>query len=386
MDNLTWGTFDSLFVIGGAIGSMFGGYLAERYGRRNVLLLTNIPFVATSVLLASSTTVLALFAGRLLAGLAAGICTVTLPMYIAEVAPAQLRGSLGALTQVSLVSGILCVQSLGVSFATRPSWRTMFAAGALPPLLQSLLLPACVESPAWRASRARRDDARKSLMQPESRVGDSNETVLAEGDFAGTGSKVPNEECVSQGSDRSIPMGILDLLKIKHLRRPMIAAAGLQIAQTMSGIGAGVSYSTTIFNQHYPHHVSIWLSLFISFMNVVATLISMALIGRLRRKTQASFSPEIIVASLMGFVGFHGVGLGVVPWLILPELMPMNAIGAASSICFVISWVAKWMMAFLLPIFIGLFGNSVFLLFVVVLACVALFTHFVVPETKREHC
>ncbi|KAI8606995.1 general substrate transporter, partial [Chytriomyces sp. MP71] len=110
MDNLTWGTFDSLFVIGGAIGSMFGGYLAERYGRRNVLLLTNIPFVAASVLLASSTTVLALFAGRLLAGLAAGICTVTLPMYIAEVAPAQLRGSLGALTQVSLVSGILCVQ------------------------------------------------------------------------------------------------------------------------------------------------------------------------------------------------------------------------------------------------------------------------------------
>ncbi|KAI8607709.1 general substrate transporter, partial [Chytriomyces sp. MP71] len=91
----TWqGTFASIFIVGGAIGSMLGGSITDWLGRKRALFLSNLPYIWASIFLASSNSPTGLCVGRFLAGLASGVCAVVLPMYLAEIAPIQYRGSL----------------------------------------------------------------------------------------------------------------------------------------------------------------------------------------------------------------------------------------------------------------------------------------------------
>ncbi|KAI8621798.1 general substrate transporter [Chytriomyces sp. MP71] len=414
------GTFVSIFVLGGTVGALCGGSLAQSLGRRRLLFLNNVPFIIASALLASSTTVYGLYAGRFIGGIAAGVGTVGVPLYIAEVAPVGIRGSLGALNQLSIVIGILCSQSLGIPLSTRTGWRYLFFAGLLPPLLQCFLLPFCVESPKWLSANGLVIDARKALQRLRSSSSTEAEIDQEFDGIANNGATSSNTDDAESATlsrdpdslDESAPLSgaqqhrvtitLRDLFHTASLRRPLFAAFGLQLAQQLSGVNAAVFYSTTIFNQSYPPEVSIKLSLLVSFVNLVMTLVSMGLIERLGRKTlllvsemgmmacgvsifvsvKAALAPVFVVLSLLGFVGFFGIGLGAIPWLILPELVPGYAVNTAASVCSGLNWGSSWIVAFLLPVLIGWLGYDIFLVFSFFLAGFALFTQRYVPETK----
>ncbi|KAI8830674.1 general substrate transporter [Chytriomyces cf. hyalinus JEL632] len=427
MDDWAWGTFVSIFVLGGTVGAFCGGPLAEMLGRRRLLFLNNAPYILAALLLGSSTSVWGLYAGRFIAGLSAGLGSVGVPLYIAEVAPVKIRGSLGAIHQLSIVVGILCSQSLGIPLSTRTGWRYLFYTGALPPLLQCFLLPFCVESPKWMSANGLLIDARKALVKLRSGAGfsdadieDELESIANNPHDSGNDQNAANDtdtapqdtgrHSVSGNADESAPLtshvvrtvGIHNLFSVPALRKPLVAAFGLQLAQQLSGVNAAVFYSTTIFNQSYPPSVSIKLSLLVSVVNLITTLVSMVLIERLGRRTllltselgmmscgisifiavKATLAPAVVVVSLMGFVGFFGIGLGAIPWLILPELVPGYAVNAAASVCSGLNWGSSWIVALLLPVFIGILGYDIFLLFSVFLAGFAVFTVHYVPETK----
>jgi hypothetical protein len=160
-----------------------------------------------------------------------------------------------------------------------------------------------------------------------------------------------------------------ELVTAKDLHRPLMVALGLQLAQQMSGINAAIYYSTSIFQTSYSSDTAIKLSLLIAGINLVMTIVSSALIERLGRRplllaaqfTMGVFAftaailptfnvaPILIVICLNLFVAGFGLGLGSIPWLILPELVPSSAVGIASSICASVNWTANFIVAIVTP-------------------------------------
>ncbi|KAI9327785.1 general substrate transporter [Obelidium mucronatum] len=417
MDDWAWGTFVSLFLLGGTAGALSGGALVQRLGRRRLLLAANAPYLLAALLLATGGSRAALFAGRAAGGLGAGLATVAVPLYIAEVAPVRIRGRLGAVNQLAVVVGILASQTVGIPLSTRATWRYLFACGAVSPLVQCLLLPFCVESPRWLSANGLMSDARHALKKlradsgaSDGQIEDELEAML---DTSGTSRQEStddneggligrniDEAPLTAGSNHQT-VSITELFFVKALRRPLMACIGLQVSQQLSGINAAVFYSTTIFNQSYSPEVAVKLSLLVSVMNLVMTVFSLSFIEKLGRKTLVLASelgmmccglliyisikidaPSLVVVGLMGFVGFFGVGLGAIPWLILPELVPGYAVNSAASVCSGVNWGSGLVVAFFLPAVIGYLGYDVFLVFSILLAGFAYFTSVHVPETK----
>ena len=174
-------------------------------------------------------------------------------------------------------------------------------------------------------------------------------------------------------SSRAEPIQtIAGLLKRTELHKPLAAAFGLQIAQQCSGINAAIYYSTSIFRSSYSSETAIKFTVLISIVNLIMTLISMSLIEKLGRRTlllsaeltmgfsallvavlaQLNALPILIVISLLIFVAGFGLGMGSVPWLILPELVPGYALGVSVSICTSLNWTTNFILALIMPILI----------------------------------
>ncbi|KAJ3392916.1 Solute carrier 2, facilitated glucose transporter member 1 [Entophlyctis sp. JEL0112] len=421
MTDVQWGLFVSVFLLGGTLGGLSGGTLAARLGRRRLLFVNNTLLITSALVLASAPTFFWLCVGRVVGGIGAGIGTVAVPLLIAELSPVSQRGSLGALNQLAIVVGILASQTLGVPLSAREDsrWRVLFLLGIAPPLAQCALLPFCVESPRWLVTNRLIPDARRALQRLRGGVSPSSiedelaELMAANGASSGASAAgtprgrslyraaenandqetgglmeraaTPPAEVGASDARRAVPsssVSVSQLFTIPALKRPLLACIGLQVTQQFSGINAAAFYSTTIFNQSYPPDVAIQLTLLVSFVNVVATLASLVLIERLGRRylllaselgmmgcglviffaVQLGLSPIFVVAGLMGFVGLFGIGLGAIPWLILPELVPGYAANTAVSVCSGFNWGCSWFVAFTLPILIGIsdlvFGTS----------------------------
>ncbi|KAJ1552020.1 hypothetical protein HK405_013012 [Cladochytrium tenue] len=148
--------------------------------------------------------------------------------------------------------------------------------------------------------------------------------------------------------------------------------------------------------------MAVRLTLLVSLTNLLTTIVSSRMIERAGRRallltaqlgmaasaffvvlaTHAGLGPIFVVVALMLFVGSFGVGLGSIPWLILPELVPAYAVGPAASYCTAINWGFSFVVALILPTVIGLLGYDIFVLFGVFLLGFAALTRAFVPETK----
>ncbi|KAJ3114612.1 hypothetical protein HDU96_001866 [Phlyctochytrium bullatum] len=425
MQELQWGSFVSIFLLGGVIGGLTGGFFATAYGRKRVIFLDNIAFVLSGITLGLATNVWHLHIGRFLAGIGAGIGTVVVPLYISEVAPIESRGAYGSLNQLSIVIGVLVSQLVGVPLSTREGWRTLFAltlgklvlklaqclnSAIVPSALQLCILAYAVESPRWLASRGLVHDTRKSLsalrgpgVDIEGELSDmlgTSDSETGNANRQSSSSRLINEDAPAETQTK--PLTISELLSKKALRKPLFIAFALQVIQQFSGINAAVFYSTTIFKQSYPADTAVKLTLLVSVVNLIMTLVSTSMIDRMGRRTlllsaqagmaASSFvvviatrndaAPEIVVAALMVFVGAFGLGLGAIPWLILPELVPSYAVGPASSICTATNWTCAMMIALFFPLFVTMLGYDVFIIFGLILVGAIVFTRTTVPETK----
>ena len=126
MNDLEWGIFVSLFVVGGIFGGASGGTFATRLGRKSTLFCNNLLFAFGTALIFFGSDFYTLSTGRLLIGFAAGIGTVVVPLYIAELAPLNQRGSLGSLNQLSIVCGVLISVIIGIPLSVPDLWRWLF--------------------------------------------------------------------------------------------------------------------------------------------------------------------------------------------------------------------------------------------------------------------
>jgi sugar porter (SP) family MFS transporter len=382
----------SSVLLGSLIGAVAGGVLADRLGRRKLLIITAIVFGFGAVGAALSPGTAWLIAARIVAGTAIGVASFVAPLYISEIAPVPIRGKLVSINQVALTSGIVISYFIDYAFADSQAWRWMFALAVVPAAAFGIGLFFIPESPRWLVGRGHPEQARDVLKKI--RPAEAVEGELSEIQHSVTRQKASWSELFS-------PL----------LRMAMIVGIGLAIAQQITGINTVIYYAPTIFKFAglSSASVAILASVGVGVINVVFTIVAMQLIDRVGRRPLLlvslagmalslfvlglAFSLRqlsgslgwIAVASLMAYVGSFAVGLGPVFWLILSEIYPLRIRGRAMSIGTIANWGANLIVALSFLTLTQVMGKSAtFWLYGVVTIGAWLFAFFLVPETKGK--
>jgi SP family galactose:H+ symporter-like MFS transporter len=382
----------SSVLLGSLIGAIAGGMLADRWGRRKLLIVTAIVFGTGAIGAALSPDTAWLIVARVVAGVAIGVASFVAPLYISEIAPVAIRGKLVSVNQLALTSGIVISYLIDYAFAGAGAWRWMFAMAVVPASAFGIGLFFVPESPRWLVGRGLLDQAHTVLnrIRPPEAV---------EAEFA---------DIQHSAGQQKANWG--ELLR-PALRPAMIVGIGLAVAQQITGINTVIYYAPTIFKFAglSSPSVAILAGVGVGIVNVIFTVVAMQLVDRVGRRpllliSLAGMSISLIilglafklpqlsgslgwiaVTSLMLYVGSFAVGLGPVFWLILSEIYPLRIRGRAMSVGTLANWSANLIVALSFLTLTHAMGKAAtFWLYGLVSVGAWLFAFFLVPETKGK--
>src|SRR5688572_23034473 len=379
--------FSSL-LFGCALGAAFAGRASDCYGRRFVLLWIAMLFALTSVATAVAWDFSSFLVARFIGGLAVGAGSLVSPMYLAEVAPAEVRGRLGALYRMSIVTGILvsyCINCLLHDIGPH-NWRWMFGTGVLPSVVFFWLLLRAPETPRYLFMAGRRDEARAAMQK----IGDSPEEVsLAGAEISAT----------KRSSWR-------DLLQ-SGVRPAVIVGFCLGILIHFSGINTVIDYAPMIFQSAGWELDAALLSTFVvGIVNFVFTLVSFWTIDRYGRRPLyivgslgmaaalavltisvllGHFEGPLALVLVLAYLAFFASCIGPVFWTLVPEILPTHVRGTAMTVPVLTQWVANAVVVLLFPAALNRLGQApTFAILAAFSLAQALFTWRFVPETRNR--
>ena len=382
----------SSVLVGSLIGAVAGGMLADRLGRRKLLIITAAVFGLGAIGAALAPNTAWLISARVVAGIAIGIASFVAPLYISEIAPVDIRGKLVSINQVALTGGIVISYLIDYAFAGSQAWRWMFAMAVVPAAAFGIGLMFIPDSPRWLAGRGHADRAQVVLkkIRPPAQI---------EAELSDIQKSVAQQK--GNWSELLSPL----------LRSAMVVGVGLAIAQQLTGINTVIYYAPTIFKfaGFSSASVAILASVGVGVVNLALTVVAMQMIGRVGRRPLLLVSlagmtlgllvlglafslPQlsgslgwIAVASLMVYVGSFAVGLGPVFWLILSEIYPLRIRGRAMSVGTVTNWGGNLIVAVSFLTLTRVMGKAgTFWLYAGVSIAAWLFAFFLVPETKGK--
>jgi SP family galactose:H+ symporter-like MFS transporter len=382
----------SSVLLGSLAGAMAGGVLADRLGRRRLLIATAVIFGLGAVGAALAPGTAWLIVARVVAGVAIGVASFVAPLYISEIAPVHIRGKLVSVNQVAITAGIVISYLVDYALADAAAWRWMFALAVVPAIAFGVGLLFIPDSPRWLASAGRVDRARAVLKR-------MRDPAAVEPELAD----------IQHGLSQQTASWS-ELLK-PALRPAMIVGVGLAIAQQVTGINTVIYYAPTIFRFAglSSASVAILAGVGVGAVNLVMTLVAMQLIDRVGRRPLLLVSlagmavslgvlglafdlPRfagslgwIAVVSLMLYVGAFAVGLGPVFWLVLSEIYPLRVRGRAMSVGTVTNWTGNLIVALSFLTLTHAMGKAgTFWLYGGVSIGAWVFAYLMVPETKGK--
>ena len=389
----------ALLFPGAALGALSGGRLADTLGRRGTLLVCALLFLVGALGCAVAPTVGFMVVARVILGLGVGAAAVTCPLYLAEMAPAHLRGRMVTINELMIVTGQMLAFAINALLDTLihdpEVWRLMLGVASIPAiglLIGMLVLP---ESPRWFAIRERFADSRRILdlsRSPEEADLEYKEIVAA---------------ATTAKSERSHAWR--DLKDNPWMRKLLWIGIGLAVVQQATGIntvnyyapsilersGLGVSASLvatvavgvtsvlmTILGIYLLGFVGRRRMLVIGFSGVVASQAILAVVFTLPQSDLVSYT---ILAAMMLFVAFVQCFIGTCVWLLLSEIFPMAIRGFAMGIAVFALWTVNAAISFLFPILVVALGSTgTFVVFAVVNLASLVFVSKFVPETKGQ--
>ena len=390
LNDLSLGLAFSALLFGCVIGSAVAGRITDRYGRRSILMWVAVLFALTSAATGLAWSFQSFLAARFLGGLAVGAVSLVSPLYVSEISPPTLRGRMGTLYQMSIVTGILV--SYCINYLLRDlgadNWRWMFLTGVIPSIVFLLLLLFATETPRFLVMKGRRDEA-FAIME---RIGGR-----ASAEFAMT--EITASLVVRRGAWR-------DLLQ-PGIRRAVIVGFWLAILIHFSGINTVIDYAPAIFQSAGWKIDAALLSTFVvGLTNFLFTAVSFWTIDRYGRRPlyivgslgMALTLMALTIAVLMG--QFHGTlvlvlvlayivcfcsCIGPVFWTLVPEIFPNNIRGTAMIVPVLTQWVANAIVVLLFPVALHRLGQATTFGFLAAVSLAqALFTWRYVPETKNR--
>ena len=401
------GWANSCALLGCLLGSIITGGLSDRFGRKKLLVLSALLFAVSSVLTGWAGTFTWFVVWRIVGGVAIGMASNLSPMYIAEVAPAHLRGRLVAINQLTIVLGILAAQMINLKIAQpvpadasvefirqswngQYAWRWMFTAVAVPSLvflIGALLVP---ESPRWLVKNGAADAARRILAK----IG---------GDAYAAAEVADVQQTLVAGEIQHVRFQ--DLLAPRVVRVLIIGVA-LAVLQQWCGINVIFNYAEEIFHAAgYDISDTLKNIAWTGSVNLIFTFVALGVVDRGgRRPLMLLGSAGLALIYIAMGCCYHGgvkglpmlllvlaaiscyaMSLAPVTWVLISEIFPNRIRGAAVSVAVSALWIACFILTFTFPILNKALGPAAtFWTYAGICIAGFVFILLAVPETKGK--
>lgn len=378
-------------LFGAMIGSLLGGYLTDIFGRRRLMLLIAGLFIIGTVIAAFAMNVKIILLGRIFIGLAIGMGSYTAPLYIAEVAPASMRGGLVSLNQLAITIGILCSYLINYAFVHSVwSWRLMFGIGLIPALMLGLGMIFLPESPRWLIKENRENEAEMILKKLRDEQNVTNEVQ-----------EIKHSLNMKQAKFREI--------FAPWIRPVLFLGVMLGLIQQVTGINTIIYYAPTIFDMAGFHDLSssILATVGLGIVNVLSTIFAVLFLDRIGRRPLlliglVGMLLSLFVLSILFYMGLDwsmgrwiamictfvyiicfAFSLGAMLWLMVSEIFPLEVRGAAMGIAVFSCWFWNFVVSTtFLTLLNHLGAGSTFLLYAVFCLLSFIFCYYKAPETQ----
>jgi sugar porter (SP) family MFS transporter len=388
------GIIVSTLLVGAVVGALSGGPLSDRVGRRPTALLAAVIFGLGALAVALAPSVAFIIFGRFLLGLGVGLASMIVPLYIAEIAPAERRGALVSLNQLMITIGILLSYIVGVIFTPIEGWRYMFGVALIPALILGIGMFMLPESPRWLFEHGQIAKARTVLSRSR-----SPEEVDQE---------FREMEEIKELEEEQARVSYKELLA-PYVRPALIIGIGLAIFQQITGINTVIYYAPTILqNVGFSEGGAIAATAVgVGLVNVgftilavriidragrrplliiglIGMIISLALLGLVFALGATSGAAGLLATVCLGlYIASFAISLGPVFWLMISEIYPLRIRGTAMSVASIANWGSNWLVALTFPVLLATFGGAgSFWLFAGLGIVAWFFVYFRVPETK----
>lgn len=382
----------SWMMLGAAVGAIAAGWMSARLGRKRSLLLGSLVFIFASVLCGVAWTVEMLLVGRLILGISIGILSFTAPIYLAEIAPENIRGSLVSLYQLMITIGIFLAYLSDTAFSYSGNWHWMLGIIGIPGVLFFLGAMSLPESPRWLMMRGRRDQATQVLTKLR---GDP-EAIRREEEEIAEQLRIPQR-------------GWHMFLENRNFRRSVGLGILLQAVQQLTGMNVVMYYAPRIFqDMGYQTEAQMWFTAAVGLTNVLATLIAIAFVDKLGRKPilytgfavmalglgivgtmmhlGISTQPEQIftVAMLLLFIVGFSMSAGPLIWILCSEVQPIKGRDFGIALSTLTNWVVNFFVGVTFLSLLNHFGHAqTFWLYAGFNVLFLLITFALIPETKN---
>jgi len=398
------GWFVSAALVGCITGVSFSGVLSDRFGRKQILLLSAFLFIVSAIGCMFPSDIEMLIAFRLLGGIGIGIASMLAPLYISEFAPLHIRGALVAFYQLAITVGIVCAYFsnaylLGFQqnehikgflnlILVKETWRAMLGINLIPAIVFFILLLFIPQTPRWLVKK-----------------GYINEAFLILKKVAGE--KEAREEITTiQRSFNTVSPGLRILLQPGY-RKALLIGVLLPFLGQFSGINAIIYYGPKILNQGgltLSHSLDGQVT--IGIINVLSTFLAIKYVDKLGRKpllifgttgiiialviTAVLFYLQVtagyaVIVAILFFIFCYAFSLGPVQWVIMSEIYPNQIRAKAMTVATMSLWIAAAIVAQIFPWLLETIGaEGAFLFFAVCSVCTIILTIKIIPETKNK--
>lgn len=384
--------FGSILTIGAMIGAITSGRIADFTGRKGAMRISAVFCVTGWLAVYFSTGAPTLDFGRFCTGYGIGIFSYVVPVFIAEIAPKNLRGGLGTINQVLIVSGASVAYLLGAVI----SWQLLALTGILPCILLFVGLFFIPESPRWLANVGREKDFLVALRRLRGKDADITREAAEIEAYNITLKSLPKSR-------------MLDLFNSKYIRS-VIIGVGLMVFQQFIGINGINFYASETFAEAGLSSGDIGTVAY-AIVQVPLTVVGAFLMDKSGRRplllvsasgtfigcflTGASFFlkgqdlllewvPWLAVSGVLIYIAAFSIGMGAVPWVIMSEIFPINMKGAAGSLVVLVNWLGAWAVSFTFNFLMSWSSTGTFLIYAGFCVLTVLFVARVVPETKGK--
>lgn len=387
----------SCILIGCAIGVSVAGVFSDLFGRKKALVLSAFIFAISSLGAGFAGSYTTLVIWRILAGIGIGLTSLISPLYIAEMAPAEVRGKLVSVNQLAITIGIFVVYFVNAGIASHSTqawnvstgWRWMMGVGVIPSVLFLLALIPAKESPRWLHQQGRSEEALAVLKKVETdeQSADQQFNQIKESE------KVVDDTKFSDLFNKTwLPVLIIGVL--------------LALFQQFSGSNAIMYYAPEIFKgAGFGQNGAFMATVSIGVINMVITIVALGVVDKVGRKKLLAFgslgmsicllvvaigffvkAPAIFILSfILLAIAAYAVSLAPVTWILISEIFPSKIRGRAMSICTVVLWLSDFVLSYTFPVLTASIGEGMtFILYVLVTLASAIFVWKMVPETRGK--